>query len=245
MEQSYDPATEALNDDLRIVGRPTTLREQVTSKLRHAITTFRFKPGERLVERSLCEMLGVSRTSVREALRHLESEGLVENIPHRGPIVAIVTAEQAKHLYQLRGAIEGLAARLFAELADDAAIAELRGALADVSDAFDLADPERTLAAVNRFYDVLLKGCRNPLIESTLKSLHGRIVYLRALTTKRADRTRASMAELKAILEAVEARNPLAAEQACRDHADRACQAAIDEIRTDLPAAAGERGGPA
>ncbi len=67
----------------------------------------RFKPGERLIERELCDMMGVSRTAVREALRQLESEGLVENIAKRGPIVARITRTDAISIYEMRGVIRG------------------------------------------------------------------------------------------------------------------------------------------
>jgi DNA-binding GntR family transcriptional regulator len=232
--QLHQGGDQSLRDALKIESRPITLREQVLNKLRDAITTFQFKPGQRLVERTLCEMLGVSRTSVREALRHLEAEGLVDNVPHRGPIVSVVTPEQAQHLYQLRGTIEGLAARLFAERASDETMAELRKALAGVAAAFEAGEAVRTLAAVNDFYTVLLTGCENPLIERTIKTLHGRIVYLRAITTKRSARARASLEELSAILTAVEARDPVAAEQACKDHAEKACKAAIEDLAAEL-----------
>ena len=86
-----------LQPSLRIKRRTTTLRQQVLEALRNAILDFQFKPGDRLVERELCEMTGVSRTSVREALRHLESEGLVENVPNKGPTVATLTVEDARH----------------------------------------------------------------------------------------------------------------------------------------------------
>jgi DNA-binding GntR family transcriptional regulator len=74
--------------DMRVVRNTVTLRQQVLEVLRSAILNFQFKPGDRLIERELCEMTGVSRTSVREALRHLESEGLVQNLPNKGPMVA-------------------------------------------------------------------------------------------------------------------------------------------------------------
>ena len=67
------------------------LRQQVLDQLRAAIVDLEFEPGERLVERKLCERMGVSRTSVREALRHLEAEGLITTVPHRGPVVTEVT----------------------------------------------------------------------------------------------------------------------------------------------------------
>ncbi|HEV3431849.1 MAG TPA: GntR family transcriptional regulator, partial [Paraburkholderia sp.] len=71
------------------VERPTaTLRELTLQKMRQAILDAHFAPGERLVERTLCEELGVSRSVVREVLRHLEAEGIVDTLPNQGPIVA-------------------------------------------------------------------------------------------------------------------------------------------------------------
>jgi DNA-binding GntR family transcriptional regulator len=99
------------------VNRPAaTLRHSVTESIRQAIALGRLPPGARMPERDLCEMTGVSRTLVREALRQLESEGLVEVIPHKGPVVTIITPEQAVGIYQVREVLEGLAAELFATL---------------------------------------------------------------------------------------------------------------------------------
>ena len=72
---------------LRVQRSSETVRERTVDSLRTAILSQFFKPRDRLVERELCELTGVSRTSVREALRQLESEGLVEMVPQRGPIL--------------------------------------------------------------------------------------------------------------------------------------------------------------
>ena len=90
---------------LRIVKERQTLQALTTQKLRDAILTGHFKPEQRLVERDLCEQTGVSRTSVREALRHLESEGLVERRPNEGIFVASVTLEEARQIYEVRAAL--------------------------------------------------------------------------------------------------------------------------------------------
>src|SRR4051794_9696690 len=87
---------------LRVDRSTKTLRERTVERLRDAILNFQFKAGERLVERSLCERLGVSRTVVREALRHLESEGLVEVLPQQGPAVTKPDSSQAAQVYEIR-----------------------------------------------------------------------------------------------------------------------------------------------
>ncbi len=206
-----------------------TIREQVTKALRTAILEFRFRPGERLVERELCEMTGTSRTSVREALRHLESEGLIESLPHRGQVVAVVTPDRARHIYELRGALEALAARLFAERGDTQHIRRLEAAYAALPAAFGSLNQQRTLAAMNKFYDAMLEGCCNPLIAQVLRSLHGRIVYLRAISISQG-RIPESLEELGEIVNAIRARDPEAAAVACRIHAEKACVAAIGAL---------------
>ena len=88
------------NHNLRI--SPKTVQQQIVEKLRGAIIEGVFKPGDRLIEADLCEMLGVSRPSIREALRSLEAERLIDIIPNRGPQIPILTWEQATEIYQVR-----------------------------------------------------------------------------------------------------------------------------------------------
>src|SRR4051794_19741899 len=92
----------------RVAPVTETLHMRTVEVLRQAILEGHFKPGDRLVERKLCEMTGVGRSSIREALRQLEAEQLIEYTPNRGPTVTVITPEKAEELYQVRGAIEGL-----------------------------------------------------------------------------------------------------------------------------------------
>lgn len=105
--------------DLKVTRNIITLRQIVLDKLRDAIISSQLKPGQRLVERELCQALDVSRTSVREALRHLESEGLVQYVGQRGPSVSVLSQQDIKNIYELRAALEGLAGELFCERASD------------------------------------------------------------------------------------------------------------------------------
>ena len=87
------------------------LRRQVLLELRQSIILGRLNPGERLVERELISMMGVSRTVIREALRQLESEGLVAIIPNKGPVVRALTLEEAQDLYVIRAEEQALQGR--------------------------------------------------------------------------------------------------------------------------------------
>src|ERR1700744_6795818 len=102
------------DSDLHVPRASTSLRVLVEDRLRQAIRTGVLKPGQRLIERELCELTGVGRTSIREALRQLEAEGLVTTIPHRGPSVSTISLDEARQLYAVRALLEGHAGREFA-----------------------------------------------------------------------------------------------------------------------------------
>src|SRR5512138_1076944 len=91
---------------------PRTVRQEAVEKLRAAILAGRFQPGDRLVEADLCKVLGVSRPSLREALRSLEAERLIAIVPNRGPQIPIVSWTEAEEIYHVRALLEGEAAAL-------------------------------------------------------------------------------------------------------------------------------------
>jgi len=202
------------------------LRRQVLHELRQSIISGRLSPGERLVERELISMMGVSRTVIREALRQLESEGLVDIIPNKGPVVRNLTWEEAQDLYAIRAVLEGLAARLFTEQADEAQMEELERALLGVEDAYESGDPERVLDAKGSFYDVLFTGAKSQTLSSMIGILHGRIRRWRAIGVSHPRRTRErqheSMRNLGVMIRAARARDAGLAERAIRDDVQRA-----------------------
>jgi DNA-binding GntR family transcriptional regulator len=99
-----------------LFGAPASrvLREDVAQALREVISDGRLKPGDRIVESAIAEQMGISRAPVREAIRQLAQEGLIETTPRRGTVVTKLTAEGIWEIYSLRSMIEGFAARLAA-----------------------------------------------------------------------------------------------------------------------------------
>lgn len=207
--------------------RPETLRHQVENALRQAIVSGHFAPGARLIERELCETLGVSRTSVREALRRLEAEKLVRSVPHKGPVVAIMSKQEATQLYAIRALLEGFAAEAFARIADDEAIAQF-GEKAKVLRMQALAnDQAGVLKAKTELYDVLLDNCGNALIKEILTSLYSRVNLLRATSLMHPDRLPASLREIDKLFKALKARDAEGAGAAARLHVANAEKAAM------------------
>lgn len=213
------------------------LRHSVTESIRNAILTGHFQPGERLPERELCEMTGVSRTLVREALRQLESERLIRVIPHRGPIVENITPEQADGVYRVREELEGLACQLFAEHATPAQLEALRDAYEHLKQAQD-ANVLAQLEAKNVFYHCLLDGAGNEALSNTLRLLNSQVMLLRSTSMQSPGRARQSIEELGRLIDALVARDPLAARQAGSLHIRNAAVVAIGLLRQSREQAA-------
>lgn len=214
---------------LRIV--PVSLRKQVEDGLRAAIAEGRFAPGAHLSDRALCEAFGASRSVVREAVRRLEAEAIVTLLPNRGAFVAWLPEEEARQIYELRGALEGLAGEGFARRASAAERAELGAVLTELASLGDGATTHELLVVKQRFYAVLLRGCGNAHVSRTLEPLLSRIAVLRGTSLAAPGRLSHTVAEVRRIVDAVAARDPVAAGQACRDHVARAAEAAMSVIR--------------
>ncbi len=216
---------------MRVAPIAAPVRRQVVETLRAAITSGRFAPGQRLVEKDLCDLLGVSRPSVREALRELESEGLISTIPNRGPLVSTLSARDAASIYEVRGVLEGLAAKLFAERATDEQIAELSASVDRLEAAYATADVEQILVAKKAFYDVLLEGSQNVVIPSILRTMNARVTQLRRVSLSSPKRLPASIGEIRAVLKAIRDRDPEAAFQASLRHIAEASKVAMAKLK--------------
>lgn len=210
--------------DLRVA--PVSVQTQVVTKLRDAIFSGIFVPGEKLSEPALCRDLGVSRTSIREALRSLAAEKLVTIVPNRGPSVTKITWEEADAIYQVRALLEGEAAALLAARVEESDLREMSAALMAFEAAAWKNDAMERVASTARFYEIILTRCGNPIVGEMLQSLHARINFLRAGTMSIPGRSLASLREMRAMLDAVASGNAEPARQAALDHVDAARAAA-------------------
>ncbi|WP_223565177.1 GntR family transcriptional regulator [Agrobacterium tumefaciens] len=217
--------------DFRI--SPRTVQQQTVEKLRQAIMTGVFKPGERLVEAELCELLGVSRPSLREALRSLEAERLVAIVPNKGPHIPILTWEQATEIYEVRMLLEGEAAALAARRATDDSIKSMRNALAVFEVAGRAEDAADQVGSTSNFYAEILRSCGNTIIEEMLNGLLARINLLRARSMSMPGRAMFSLKEMTAILDAIEARNSEDARRAAVYHVEQAYSSAREAYKRE------------
>lgn len=209
------------------------LRQQAVEFLREAIATCRYRPGERMIERVLCTDLGVSRTVVREALRQLESEGLVEMVPQVGPIVHKVTPAEVRNLYAVRAALESLIAADCATNASADQLDLVRGELRKVVQVLQHSeDITAVLLAKDGLMAAMVTGSGNDVAGDLLRTIHTRVSQLRFATLQSPGRTPQTIAELEAVVAAITARDPEAAGAAARAHVQSAAAIAMKSFET-------------
>ncbi|WP_242909231.1 GntR family transcriptional regulator [Actinomadura terrae] len=210
--------------DLRIDRPAETVPQLVVRRVRQAILEGALLPGRRLTERELMELTGVSRTSIREAVLHLQTLGLVETSGGRGVRVAVLGSDDVRQVYEVRAALESEAASLFVQRATDSEVLEL----------VKLTRPGKSdddqLTAIYHFDELLLAGARNALLESTLAPLHARIHALRRLSLSTPGRREKSDQEYRDLVAAITDRNADRAAGLARAHVDAAKEAALSAI---------------
>jgi len=194
-------------------------------RLREAIVTGRFQPSERLVENDLTQVLGVGRSAVRTALARLEHEGLVEHERHRGARVRLVEAHEAVEILEARAELEGLAARHAALRATPDDVERLRAILDEMRRRLDARDllgaSDENAVLHSALLEISAHGTAVRLI-ATLKYQLVRFQYRTIMLPGRSER---SFGEHKAIVDAVAAGNPDAAQAAMRTHLSNVAEA--------------------
>jgi DNA-binding GntR family transcriptional regulator len=207
------------------------VQTQVTSALRRAIVSGLLQPGEALSEALLARRFGVSRTPVREALKQLERERLVEVVPRVGTYVRKATADEVLDALLVKEALEGMAARLLAGRPDAPERAELARITRDLEGAAGAGDVPRVVEANQRFHELIHRGAGSAKLRFQLELLlnelrvpHQRLV---SLTLSRPVRLQRMLQEHRRIVAAIAAGDPAAAERAMRAHV----RAGRDELR--------------
>jgi DNA-binding GntR family transcriptional regulator len=214
-------------DILRLTELPPLRRDQVLERLRNAIIAGHFRPGDRLIERELCERMGVSRTSIREALRRLEAEQHIEVEPRRGPVVTRVTRKQVAEIYEVRALLEAALVRRFAEKAHDTDIAALRGIYENLRLARAAEDVPRIVALTKRFTEHMIDTVDHELIGDMLRKLIARISVVRVLAIAVPGRLEESGREFAIVMDAIERRDGESAARGLTTYIGNAAEAAL------------------
>jgi DNA-binding GntR family transcriptional regulator len=203
------------------------LRNRIIASLRSAIESGLLQPGERLIERDLCDQLGVSRTSLREALRELQALGVLTKADNRSLVVGTLRAGEAANAYSIRAVLEALVVGEFIEHASDRQMEELRGYGDALKQAYRSGSVEHILKAKRIFYDCICSGAQNSLAFDIINRLTLRTSILRSRSVAKKERQKQSVKEIEAILATIEARDAEAAKRAAATHVVHASQSAL------------------
>ncbi|MDT0265935.1 GntR family transcriptional regulator [Streptomyces sp. DSM 44915] len=210
-------------------------RRVVSAGIRRALSAGDMVPGQRLVEQELSDTFHATRSSVREALQDLAAEGLVELVPRRGARVRVVSVEEAIQITECRATLEGLCARRAAELATPEERAELRAIGARMREAVAEGDLDGYSALNRQLHDFVARVSGQQVAQGLLERLNGQMVRFQFRLAMRPGRPSRSLPQHLAIIEAVDAADPDAAEAAARAHLD----SVILELRATPPPTAG------
>jgi DNA-binding GntR family transcriptional regulator len=218
--------------DKTIARTAAPLRQQVVRLIREDILNGALAPGQRLFENALCDNYSVSRTVVREALRQLETEQLIQVRPNLGPLVTVLSEADIRALYVVRAAMEGLAGKLFALNASPAQAKGMERLGERLDAEYRRGDVESREAIKAEFYRRLAEGARNDILAENLAAMHARVAMFRRFAFVDEARTEPSIRDIEAIIRAAAIdRDPQAAWTACERHILTAGDLAIVEYK--------------
>ncbi len=206
-------------------------REAAFEKIKEAIIKGHFKPGEKLVEQTLAQEMGVSRTPVREAIRRLEAEGFVVSIPRKGVVVSRADKEEIVQLYSIRAELEGLAARWAIENADEDDIRKLDEAISRMEETAASGDLDGVVQSNALFHDAIAQASKSRILCTLLKTLQDNIQRFRFQSLHLPGRPEAALAEHKEIVAAIKEKKTEEADRLLKEHLQNARAAALAHMK--------------
>lgn len=211
----------------------TSLHDTIVNRVRAMVYDGDLKPGEKVPERMLCETLGISRTPLREALKVLASEGVLELLPNRGARVARLTAEDVDEMFPVMGALEALAGELACANATEADLAELRALHYQMALHHTRGERAEYFALNQKIHEMIMRAAHNDLLVGMYEGLAGRIRRARYISSITPDRWKQAMAEHEVMLAAFEARDGARLAVVLREHLRNKCEAVKETLRQD------------
>lgn len=203
-------------------GRDTY--ERILSDIRTGLLT----PGDRITETEIAARLGISRTPVREAMRQLESDGLITHTPRAGTTIRQLDYSEVSELYEMRAVLESTAARFAARAASDVEVEELASVHQRMCQA---TDTHQIYQLNQQFHRCLLDASRNRFLLSAAQSIEKTLLILGPSTLNESERPAQANDEHAKVVGAIKTRDPALAETAMREHIESAHRARLRQLR--------------
>lgn len=209
------------------------LRELVLDAIRSAIINGTLQPRERLMEIQMAEELGVSRTPIREALRKLELEGFIVMVPRKGAYVSDLSFKDIADVFEIRAALEGLAAGLAAERITDDELETMERLLVGKQEAITAGDIDKLVEVDTSFHELLYRASRNVRLATIISNLREQIQRFRLTSLSFPGRNKESLLEHKQIVEAIQSRDIQLARQLAQEHIENAENVLIECMKIE------------
>ncbi len=210
----------------------SNFQERAADGLREMIISGELAPGQPLSEISLAETFGISRTPIREALKQLQIEGLVEIRPRIGTFVSVPSRRELNELFEMKQLLEGGAARLMAARGDIPELAAMRNNVHESDIAVAEGNVERYAQLVHEFHEILIAGADNGKLAAHYRLLMNQLAYARLVKTSLAQpgRSLESESEHHTVLELIIAKDGIGAENCMRRHVHASQQALMSQL---------------
>ena len=205
-----------------------SLHEHAATRLRQMLVEGAIAPGAKLNERELCELLQVSRTPLREAIKMLAAEGLVELVPNRGAIAVSLGEEDIRHTFEVMAGLEALSGELAAQRITDEELAEIRATHYEMLAAYtrrDLSNYYRLNAQIHRAINAAAK---NPVLSATYDRINARLQALRFRSNQDGEKWKNAMREHEQMVEALAARDAAGMRKVLASHLQNKLDAVLD-----------------
>jgi DNA-binding GntR family transcriptional regulator len=207
------------------------LHEQVAARLRQMLVESRIAPGAKLNERELAEVLNVSRTPLREAIKMLAAEGLVELLPNRGAIAVELTEADVLNTFEVMAGLEGQSGELAAQRITDAELAEIQALHFEMMAAYTRNDLSGYYRLNAQIHNAINAAAKNPVLTTTYNQVNARLQALRFRSNQDGEKWKNAVREHEAMVQALAARDGAAMRAVLVAHLNHKRDVVVEQLR--------------
>jgi DNA-binding GntR family transcriptional regulator len=215
------------------------LHEQVTQRLRQMLVENRIAPGAKLNERELADVLHVSRTPLREAIKMLAAEGLVELLPNRGAIAVSLSEADVLNTFEVMAGLEALSGELAAQRITEQELAEIKAMQFEMMAAYTRRDLSNYYRINARIHSAINAAAKNPVLTVTYNQVNARLQALRFRSNQDGAKWKRAMGEHEKMIVALEKRDAAALRELLAAHLRSKRDAVVEQLRAGQPPSAG------
>lgn len=210
---------------------PTALHGQVTQRLRQLLVEGQIAPGAKLNERELCEQMKVSRTPLREAIKMLAAEGLVELLPNRGAIAVELSEDDILNTFEVMAGLEAQSGELAAQRITDAELAEIQAMHYEMLAAYTRRDLPAYYRLNAQIHQAINTAAKNPVLSALYKQVNSRLQALRFRSNQDGEKWRLAVQQHEQMVQALIRRDPAAMRAVLLAHMDNKRFVVVDQMR--------------